>query len=261
MHYCWGLILFLFSFDAVAGSVTLAWDASTSSGVTAYIVRYGTSPGRYTAQENAGLATSKTISGLPDGFRYYFVVTAIGAGGESDYSNEVNWMHPFNNPPVQIILDISKAELTLPMITVQDASFYGNYILSTNNNSGLANWSFVVPFPDEYVIWASVLCPNDSVDSFFVSVNNGPLDIYDAAKTWTNIWQWTMVNGRGGADKPFESAFAIDPRTFIISGVSSIQVNGREQGTALNRLLITNDRNLVPKVPPAPDGLQLTVER
>jgi fibronectin type 3 domain-containing protein len=76
--------------SAFAGSVTLAWDASPSPGVTGYNIYYGTVSGQYThIVEGIGLDLGVLVPGLRFGGVYYFVVTAFDQYGiESDYSNE-----------------------------------------------------------------------------------------------------------------------------------------------------------------------------
>ena len=259
MRYSWGIIALFFVSTAYSASVSLAWDASTSEGITEYIIKYGAVPGVYTAQESAGMATSKTISGLPDGFRYYFVVTAKSPGGESDVSNEVSWRQAFTNPPTQILLEIGSASLENPFILTSDGM--STYAVSTNDDSGFCRFTFPVPYLDEYVIWSAVLSENEGTDSFYVSRDSQPEDIYDTVQLRAPIWQWTMINGRGGIDKPIESAHAIDPRLFIMSGTNEIRFRGREKGTGLKAILITNDRSVVPVYPSTPTNLTLTIER
>jgi parallel beta-helix repeat protein len=79
---------------AVAGNrnVTLTWEPPADNGgmaVTNYTVYYGTSPGNYTNNITLGNITNYTITGLINGQRYYFAVSAINAVGESPKSNEV----------------------------------------------------------------------------------------------------------------------------------------------------------------------------
>jgi hypothetical protein len=72
--------------------VTLAWDASTSSGVTGYRIHSGTSSGSYQSVTDAGNATTYTVSSLQSGLTYYFAVTDYdSSGNESGYSNEVSY--------------------------------------------------------------------------------------------------------------------------------------------------------------------------
>src|SRR4051794_37764511 len=73
-----------------ATSVTLAWDASTDTSVTGYIVAYGTRSGSYSGQVDVGKKVQYTLLGIPAG-TYFFVVKAYSSTGlVSDPSNEVS---------------------------------------------------------------------------------------------------------------------------------------------------------------------------
>lgn len=72
----------------------LTWDANAESDVVGYRVYYGTNPGNYQQVRGAGIevtsGTGYTVTGLNNGVRYYFAVTAFdGSGNESGYSREV----------------------------------------------------------------------------------------------------------------------------------------------------------------------------
>lgn len=80
------------------GSATLSWtapaqnnDGTTPVDLAGFKVHYGTSTGNYTHTINIArpAATSYTVTGLPLGATYYFVVTAYNsAGAESAPSGE-----------------------------------------------------------------------------------------------------------------------------------------------------------------------------
>jgi hypothetical protein len=76
--------------DALAGQISLAWDASPTPGVT-YSVYWGLSSGNHPNVADVGTQTSHTVQGLADNVTYYFVVRAVATGGAlSSPSNEVN---------------------------------------------------------------------------------------------------------------------------------------------------------------------------
>ena len=76
---------------AHAQSVTLSWDPSPSAGVTHYRIYFGSSSRNYSGVTDAGLALQQTVV-LPHSGRWFFAATAVDAnGGESDFSNEVQW--------------------------------------------------------------------------------------------------------------------------------------------------------------------------
>jgi hypothetical protein len=83
-------IFICFQTYAFAYSLTLEWDPNTEGDLAGYIVYYGTSSREYNRDVDIGDYTSCTISGLEDGIKYYFAVTAYdGEGNESAFSKEV----------------------------------------------------------------------------------------------------------------------------------------------------------------------------
>ena len=77
--------------------VNLSWNAV--SGATSYKVKYGTSSGSYGTILPVGNVTSYQVTGLTNGTPYYFVVSAVNAGGESPNSNQQSATPQV--PPVQ----------------------------------------------------------------------------------------------------------------------------------------------------------------
>lgn len=72
-------------------NVTLAWDASPSSGVVGYRLYYGAAGTRqYTNVITVTSSTTLTLSNLVRGATYRFAATAVTSEGlESDFSNEL----------------------------------------------------------------------------------------------------------------------------------------------------------------------------
>jgi len=70
--------------------LTLEWDSNVDEQLAGYIVYYGTASRNYRYDVDIGDETSVTISGLREGVRYFFAVTAYDdEGNESAYSSEV----------------------------------------------------------------------------------------------------------------------------------------------------------------------------
>ena len=76
--------------SATAGNakVTLVW--GTVTGATSYNVYYGTATGvtKATGTPVNGVTSPYDVTGLTNGTPYFFIVTAVGAGGESAASNQ-----------------------------------------------------------------------------------------------------------------------------------------------------------------------------
>jgi hypothetical protein len=80
---------------ALAGQVTLAWDASTDPAVTGYKLYYGTATRNYTSSVDVHNVTTYTVPGLTEGLTYYFAAVDYDTyGSESVYSNEVVYTVP-----------------------------------------------------------------------------------------------------------------------------------------------------------------------
>ncbi|PWW02398.1 PelA/Pel-15E family pectate lyase [Paenibacillus cellulosilyticus] len=75
---------------AAAGNakVTLSWTATP--GASSYTVKRGTAVGSYTTVASGLTTTSYADTGLTNGTKYYYVVTAANAAGTSGNSSEVN---------------------------------------------------------------------------------------------------------------------------------------------------------------------------
>jgi PKD repeat protein len=111
------LALFLFSGNLFAGSANLAWNTSTSSNVGGYSVYYGqksysglssdpnynpcpTNNTTYCINVVGNTTTNAVVTGLTEGTKYYFVVTAYDSAmtKQSAYSNEVSLTVPVTVP-------------------------------------------------------------------------------------------------------------------------------------------------------------------
>lgn len=90
------ILLLLWALRGWAGeSVTLAWDASPSTGITAYRVYYGPASRTYTNFVSVpGTQLTAVVSNLVQGATYYFAATALAGELESDFSNEVSYTVP-----------------------------------------------------------------------------------------------------------------------------------------------------------------------
>lgn len=75
---------------AVPGNAQAAVSWSPVTGATSYNLYWATASGvtKATGTKIAGVTSPKDVTGLANGTKYYFVVTAVGAGGESTESAE-----------------------------------------------------------------------------------------------------------------------------------------------------------------------------
>jgi hypothetical protein len=100
----------------MAGSVTLAWDASPSTNVAGYYLHSREADGEFSRVLTVTNGLTGTVTNLQPGVKYFFVATAFNeAGLESDPSNEV-W---FTLPPTDAVFltkmatNLSRTNVTL----------------------------------------------------------------------------------------------------------------------------------------------------
>ena len=69
----------------------LSWNPNTESNLAGYRVYIGLASGVYWPPIDVGNETSFFVTGLAEGFTYFFTITAYNHGGhESGFSNEVS---------------------------------------------------------------------------------------------------------------------------------------------------------------------------
>lgn len=82
-----------------APTVSLAWEPSPDADVVKYRLYCGPSTGTYSFSRDLGNVTNTVFTNMVAGGHYWFVVTAINAGGaESDPSNEIDLAVPVSPP-------------------------------------------------------------------------------------------------------------------------------------------------------------------
>ncbi len=89
-----------------AGQVSLAWGRAASHTNVEFAVLIGVKSGTYNLRQSAGTNTTHTVTNLPAGATYYFVVIARNAQGiDSDPSNEVSQLieKPAPTPGVRTV--------------------------------------------------------------------------------------------------------------------------------------------------------------
>lgn len=76
--------------SAIAGQVTLKWDANTEPDLAGYKLYYGLASGTYGTPIDVGNVTTYALTGLANGQTYYIAATAYDTvGNKSGYSHEI----------------------------------------------------------------------------------------------------------------------------------------------------------------------------
>jgi arylsulfatase A-like enzyme len=131
-----------------------------------------------------------------------------------------------------------------PLIIANDANASeGKYIYSPNGTlkkhppgSVMATYRVEIEKAGVYLLWGRVIAGNKQDDSFFVQIDDGP------QKTWHvelgKSWHWDAVNNHKKEDPV---------RFKLAQGKHVIKIKLREDGTKLDKMLLTNDMVFAPK--------------
>ncbi|MBI5178325.1 MAG: fibronectin type III domain-containing protein [Nitrospinae bacterium] len=115
------------------GRVAVSWTAVT--GATSYNVYYSVTAGAGTAGTKVtGHTSGSAITGLTNGTTYYFVVTAVNAGGEGAFSTQVSATPQVSAPssPTGVAATAGNAQATVSWTAVSGATSYNVYYSPTS---------------------------------------------------------------------------------------------------------------------------------
>ncbi|WP_431900317.1 glycosyl hydrolase family 28 protein [Nonomuraea sp. bgisy101] len=190
------------------------------------------------AQRGAGSAYDVGVSGISG-----YAVTGANTTGGALRVRATN-STPVPGNPVSLYGEAESGTVTAPMQTLQDpAASGGSYVsVAPGNNSqtaapptGHATLTFAVPDPGTFTVWARVITPTTSDDSFWVRSDGG---------------SWTSWNGI-----PLGSAWhwARLPVTYDLNaGTHTVTFAYREDGARLDRVAISSDPAFTPSDGPPP---------
>ena len=169
--------------DGGRARITVTW--SGVSGATSYNIYYSaTTPVNLaTASKVAGVGSPQTIRNLTNGTRYYAVVTAVGAGGESVVSKEISAVAADPAPPLaplNIHADAGNGQMTVSWDASDGATSYNLYYGTSatvtkatgTKITGVTSPRIVTPLTSGtpyYAIVTAVNAVGESADSFHAS--------------------------------------------------------------------------------------------
>lgn len=174
--------------DGGRARITVTW--SGVGGATSYNIYYAASTPvtPATATKVAGVGSPQTIRDLTNGTRYYAVVTAVGASGESAVSKEISAVAADPAPPLaplNIHADAGSGQMTVSWDASDGATSYNLYygtsatVTKTTGTkiTGVTSPSVVTPLTSGtpyYVIVTAMNAVGESADSFHASATPSP---------------------------------------------------------------------------------------
>ena len=160
---------------------------------------------------------------------------------------------PREGTPSYLWMQAEAGSILAPM-TVQtdlDASS-GRYVAvpdgegndAPEGGSGSVQFTFEVDRAGEYVVWGRVIGKGGNDNSFYVAMDDGPEGRWDVldddGEADVDDWTWLPVASR-------REERSVVLRYQLEEGTHTLRVRNREDGTRLDRLLITDDLEYAPE--------------
>ncbi len=280
---------------ATAGNAiaTLTW--SFVDGAASYNVYYSTTAGVTVANGTkvTGAASPAEITGLTNGQTYYFIVTAVNAGGESAPSNEVSAKPqvPAPGAPINLAATAGNAIATLTWNLVDGAASYNVYY-STTAGVTVANGTKVTgaASPAEitgltngqtyYFIVTAVNAGGESAPSNEASAKpqvpapGAPINLAATAGNAIATLTWNLVDGAVSYNVYYSTTAGatVANGTKVTGAATPAEITGLTNGqtyyfivTAVNaggESAPSNEASAKPQIPPppAPENLRVEIE-
>ena len=160
------------------------------------------------------------------------------------------------NTLVKIWIEAEDGDLQWPMEIADDENASaGSFIWvpagtgnlsSPSENAGYAEYHFEIPETGDYVIWGLQISNNTAGDSFFVSVDGQSDMVWHTKPGGQDVWTWDVFALRDASNPDY----AADSMQFQLeAGPHTLKITQREDGTKLDKILITNQKDLTDPEP------------
>ncbi len=149
-------------------------------------------------------------------------------------------------------IEAESGTITAPMVVKNAAAIAsgGKYIITPNGTGnvtssggtgGLATYNFSVPRTGLYTVWVREYAANANDDTCWVRMDNGQYTVWTMQRPATPMLLWDAVNNSAGQD-PI--------RYNLTAGAHTLRIKHREDGAAIDRIVITDDPAFVPPTGP-----------
>ncbi len=210
---------------SIDGGAAFKWEPGTGSEWTwnkmgSYPLAAGTHTLKVMLREDGTKIDKVVVSSDPT-----FVPEGMGDGTPIDIPVEKD-----------IVIEAESGTLVAPMQALNDvAASGGKYIVvptgtgarASAPTTGTATYTFDLSAAGQYAIHGRTLAPDSTTDSFWVSIDGGAAFKWEPATG--KVWTWNKVG-----------------QYTLSAGKHALKVMWREDGTKLDKLLITSDLAAVP---------------
>lgn len=149
-----------------------------------------------------------------------------------------------------IWLEPEQGVLVPPMEIEDGANASGSQYIHASNaarGKGMVYLRFKVDHDDTYMIWGRILAPSQSDNSFFLSVDGSDELLWDLkgpdSDNTAKDWWWDHARDRESTREAETDSLLFQ----LEAGWHTLLIRNREDGAALDRVLITNDLSYNPE--------------
>ncbi len=169
----------------------------------------------------------------------YLLQLTANDGEKASSADMAVLVKPQNVQLATLAVEAESGILTAPMIIQSSAVASGgqlvlipegsgnNFNIGTNGGPGQVSLSVNIPQGGAYALWGRTIAPNGGSDSFYVT-SNGTL-VREWLLPLSTTWKWNKI-----------------AEVFVGAGAFNVEFRQREDGTQLDRVILTNDLSLVP---------------
>jgi hypothetical protein len=192
-------------------------------------------PGRVTFGNSSSVDTTAVFSEAGP----YLVQLTADDGEKASSADQLILVHPQATQPFTHAVEAENGHLTAPMeIHSSSAASGGQFVVVpegsgsnlddvTHGGPGQVRFSFKLPQGGPYAIWARTIAPNTNSDSFYVMSGSSPISEWIVPQS--TAWKWNKV-----------------AQVFVGAGTFRLSFRQRDDGTRLDKVLVSNDLTFVP---------------
>lgn len=139
-------------------------------------------------------------------------------------------------PPPAVTLEAEEGTIVSPFTLLSDSNASGGaFIRTSESENGEVAYTFQIDSPAMYEFLARVAIGGQGANSYYISINDAPVDIWDIT-TDSLTWSWApmAMRGAGTFDRPEQDTIV----KLLEPGIHTIRLRGREKATSLDKLVI-----------------------
>ena len=164
-------------------------------------------------------------------------------------TNDLAW-----EPNILYEWEAESGEITAPLEVVQEAGASGGAVVATQAGSGTVSQVSIIDGNNDvgirggrvtngnYYIWMLVNLPSETANSYWIGAGEESIIPPSWEGEVTNGYEWRQFTDESGVAKPLQLV------TNSFNKFHSFRIKQQEEGTKIDKYLLTNDSTFVPNV-------------